>query len=547
MSKNYKSYASNMEKKIFNLAFALFLSLGFCIAQEQSGFYATNTIEDVRIEFEQDNWSYLLDSLRYNGEELLLADISINGNKYESVGVRYEEGRGFLPGRKRNSLYVQLDFIKKSQSHEGYRSLFFSNALRDPSMVREVLAYEIARSYMPAPQANFAKIQVNDAYYGLLVNVETVEAGFLEKHFGTYTGDLFKSELQLEEKAPEGCSRAKAAALETERDIKCLKANFRGTGNSNWGDLVDLTLSLETGNFREKLDVDAALWMLAFNNVLVNLDSYTGNFSNNYYLYRDENGRFTPILGKLNFAFGSYKNIGIGSDLNLSQLITLAPLLHADNPGKPLIYRLLNDEVLQKIYLSHIRTIMSEHFVSGSYAKRVNELQKLIEKDRLADADNRYTSDEFYRNVNQTVGVNSQIPGIVELMDKRANFLRKHPAMLIIPPAITDIKLARRKRFSSEQIKTFKIQAKIGEFAKEVWLYYRFKEGGPFRAVEMKDDGESDDALAGDEIYGVEVVPDQGVRFLYYYIMAENIKAIRFDPPRYIYKQHQADLAELNQ
>ena len=132
---------------------ALLLSLGFCIAQEQTGFYATHAIEDVHIHFEQDNWSYLLDSLRYNGEEFLLADISINRKKYENVGVRYQEGRGFLPGRKRNSLYVQLDFIKKSQNHEGLSGFVFSNALRDPSMVREVLAYEIARSYMAAPSS----------------------------------------------------------------------------------------------------------------------------------------------------------------------------------------------------------------------------------------------------------------------------------------------------------------------------------------------------------------------------------------------------------
>lgn len=536
-----------MEKKIFNLALALFLSLVFCIAQEQAGFYTTNAIEDVQIQFEQDNWSYLLDSLSYNGEELLLADISINGKEHENVGVRYQEGRGFLPGRKRNSLYVQLDFIKKSQNYKGYRALFFSNALRDPSMVREVLAYEIARSYMAAPQANFAKIQVNDSYYGLLVNVEAVDAVFLEKHFGAYTGDLFKSEPQLSEEAPEGCSRTKFAALQAERNIQCLKANFTGGRNANWGALGDLTRSLESGDFQQVLDVDATLWMLAFNNVLVNLDSYTGNFSDNYYLYRDENSRFIPVLGKLNFVFGSYKNIGIGSDLNLSQLITLNPLLHAGNPGRPLIRRLLSNEVLQKIYLSHLRTIMQEYFINGLYAQRVAQLQKLIERDRLADADNRYTSDEFYRNVNETVGVNSQIPGIVELMDKRANFLRKHASMLIVPPSITDISVARRKRFSNERVETFKIQAKIGQFAKEVWLYYRFDEDGSFNAVEMKDDGQSNDVLAGDEIYGLEVVPDQGVRHIYYYIMAENVKAVRFDPARYVYKQHEADLMELNQ
>lgn len=534
-----------MAKKIFGLTIVFLISLCFS-SFSQSSFYTTDAIEELKIEFEQDNWPYLLDSLRYNGEELLLGDITINGTKYEDVGIRYEEGRGFLPGRKRNSLFVKLDFIKKTQNHEGFRSLFLSNALRDPSMVREVLGYEIARSYMAAPLANYARVFVNNSYYGLLVNVEVVDQVFLEKHFGRYTGDLFRGEPLLRGALPTGCGENRQAALQVERDLACYQTHFKAEEDANWGALAAFTRSLQSSDYENVLHVDPTLWMLAFNNVLVNLDSYTGNFSDNYYLYRDENGKFVPILGKLNFVFGSYKNTGIGSDLELPQLVTLDPLLHSDNLAKPLISKLLNDELQQKVYLSHVRTVMKDYFTNGLYAERVRQLQKLIEKDRLADADNRYTSDEFYRNVNQTIGVNSQIPGIVELMGERADFLRKHPAMLILPPPISDINVERRKRFSNERIETFKVQAKVGEFAKVVRLYYRFEEEGPFSVLEMKDDGQNNDILANDEIYGIEIIPPQGVRKMFYYIMAENAKAVRFDPSHYIFEQHVADLVELN-
>ncbi|MBK8428777.1 MAG: CotH kinase family protein [Lewinellaceae bacterium] len=60
--------------------------------------------------------------------------------------------------------------------------------------------------------------------------------------------------------------------------------------------------------------------------------SYTGNYSQNYYLYKDNFGRFQPVHWDLNLAFGSFKNTGKGSDLEIEDLQTLDPLLHADNP-----------------------------------------------------------------------------------------------------------------------------------------------------------------------------------------------------------------------
>ena len=118
--------------------------------------------------------------------------------------------------------------------------------------------------------------------------------------------------------------------------------------------------------------------------------------------------------------------------------------------------------------------------------------------------------------------------------------------MLILPPPISEIKVERRKRFSNERIETFKVQAKVGEFAKVVRLYYRFEEEGPFSVLEMKDDGQNNDIRAGDEIYGIEIIPPQGIRQMFYYIMAENAKAVRFDPSHYGSEQHVADLMELN-
>ncbi|MBK7500546.1 MAG: CotH kinase family protein [Ignavibacteriales bacterium] len=65
-----------------------------------------------------------------------------------------------------------------------------------------------------------------------------------------------------------------------------------------WSDLINLsnTLNNNISEIENLLDVDRALWMIAFDNILVNLDSYIGGFAQNYYLYKDNTGRFNCVL-----------------------------------------------------------------------------------------------------------------------------------------------------------------------------------------------------------------------------------------------------------
>ena len=61
-----------------------------------------------------------------------------------------------------------------------------------------------------------------------------------------------------------------------------LKSDF------GWQDIIDLTNAINNSpqNIEQYLDIDRAIWMSAFNNILVNLDSYLGPFRQNYYPYQ---------------------------------------------------------------------------------------------------------------------------------------------------------------------------------------------------------------------------------------------------------------------
>jgi hypothetical protein len=523
--------------------------LGFSGLTAQDDFFKIDKIQQIHITLEPENWAYLLDSLRYNGEDFLTADVEINGTKLTGVGVRYREGRGFTPGAKRNGLYMQLNLGNPAQNYQGYQAVDLSDALRDPSMMREVLAHEIAQPYLPSPKANFAKVFINDALYGVFSNIEVIGDKFLERNFGTTDGALFAATPDYIVPAPEECRSKLYASLLVDNSSECYKHNFTALRGNDWEGLFNLskTLNNNPDKIEDILQVDKVLWMLAFNNVLVNLSSYTGQYSPNYLLYKDERGRWTPIITGFNFAFGSYKNTGTGSDLGTVALLQLEPLLHVDEESKPLISVLLSNENYQKQYLAHMRSILRNHFKDDAFAKRVEALQLMILPDLAEDENKYYSLAEIESSLSETIGKKSKIPGLVEFMNKRASFLENHTAFRILPPAIEQVEVRQRERFSNETISDFRIRAKVDKYTNKVLLYYRFDQETPFTMVQMSDDGVHFDEGSGDSIYGAIIDPPGGKKELEYYIQAENAKAISYDPMDYTVTKHKITLAELNQ
>lgn len=518
----------------------------FAQKKKKTDFFDVDKVQNIDITFEQDNWQYILDSLRVNGNGLLLATVNINGDIYKNAGVRFRGSTSFTIGGQRNALFIKLNYIVKGQKHEKYKRLKLSTSLRDPSMIREVMAYEIARDYMPAPMANYAKITVNDRFYGLFVNVEPVADRFLKNNFGSDKGTFFK----VEPTNARGCSPLAAGALEYTTDTKCYLSNFEMESDDGWDDLIELTriLKEEPARIEEVLDVDRTLWMLAFNNVIVNLSSYSGQQSQNFYLYRDTTTkRFSFVMWDLNLAFGSYKNTGLGSDLSLKGLQQMDPLLHFDNPAKPIIHRLLENDYYRKSYMAHLKTIVNDHFANGKYAMRAQEIQQMIRPHLANDVHWDYEMADFDKSLNTTIGKRSQIPGIVELMDKRAKFLRNHLALTIIAPKITSTEVVERKQFSEAEVMNFKIQAKAENYPRYVTIHYRFSKKELFQKINMYDDGQHDDGQANDGTYGITIDPPEGRKKIEYFLVAENQKAVSFYPANYMFEPIKVKLKELNE
>ena len=94
----------------------------------------------------------------------MLSCVNINGEQFDSVGTRYKGFSSYDKDYAKKPLNIKLDYIKSNQSYNGIETLKLSNGWRDPSIIREVLGYEIARNYMPASRANLVKLNINNDY-----------------------------------------------------------------------------------------------------------------------------------------------------------------------------------------------------------------------------------------------------------------------------------------------------------------------------------------------------------------------------------------------
>lgn len=527
------------------LPFATFAQTGKNVRQ----LFDKKTIGEIRLTLPVKNWSDALDSMRLYGPGLMAGTVTVDGNKYEGAGIRFRGDKSYQLGLKRNPFTIKLDHATVGQQHQGYSTIKLSSALRDPSMVREVLFTEIAGKYMPISQAAYTKLYVNDEYIGVFINLESVDKQFLSNNYGSNTGAFFKAGVDYKQEitAVAECRQNIYGSLEYEDNLECYKGNFEVYTQSGWNELQEFTrvLNKEPGRIEKILDVDQTLWMLALNNVMVNLNSYGGNHSVNYYLYRDDNSRFHPIVWDLNLAFGSYKNTGSGSDLDLKALQNLDPLLHSGNPYKPLISELLNDSYYKKVYLSHIRQILEENFLNGAYEKRAQELQGMIVVPFNDDKYKVYNLDDFQRSLRETVGKRSKIPGLVELMAKRSKFLKTHPELTSLPSAISDINIQSRSKFENKKMNAFRITAKADRFPKRILIYYRYNAKDVYDVMPMSEES-SNDLPTGVKAFSANVDAKSADAVLDYYLVVENAGTVSFVPADYAVKPSKVKLSDLN-
>jgi hypothetical protein len=491
-------------------------------------FYDQNTIQEIRITFTQSNWDAVLDAAEASDAYVAAQSVSINGTVFENVGVKYKGNSSYNANQAKNPFHIELDTYQ-NQDYQGYTDIKLNNVIYDPSFVRETVAYTVVRKYMHAPLSNYANVYVNNVLIGLYTNVESVSKKFVNNHFGSNNNAFFN------------CSPPAGAGPQTTNlpnlaylglNSSSYESAYEIKSTDGWIDLIDLTntLSNNINNIENVLDVDRALWMLALDNVMVNLDSYIGQFKQNYYLYKDDYGRFNPIMWDLNMCFGTFGMTGSGAPLSsTASKRQLSHTLHSTESNWPLVQKLLAVPSYKRKYLAHYKTILTENFSNNSYYATAQAFQSLISASVTADTNKFYTNAQFTSNMTTDVNLgNNTAPGLSNLMPGRATYLSALSDFTATQPTIANITLSSSNPALAS---TVSIKATItNATASSVYLGYRIDPLAPFTKVTMYDDGAHNDGAAGDNVYGT-TIPVNAIT-TQYYLYAENTTIGRFSPER---------------
>lgn len=524
-------------KKIYYVCFVLIVVFGKNVKSQQT-FYDINTIQQIEIFFAESNWRHILDSLKATNDGYLTSDsVRINGKSFPLANVKFKGNSSYDASFKKNPFTIKLD-KNITQDYQGISSIKLSNIYQDPSVIREALAYHILSNYMHCSRANFAQVYVNGVAQGLFTNVEDVTKTFVASHFkSAKTNTLIK------------CNPVSTPGPNVKSNLKYINADSSSYANLyemestyGWNDLVGLcdAASNNTAQLNTLLDVDRMLWMLAYDNLLVNLDSYIGAFSQNYFMFKDNSGFFNPIVWDLNMCFGAFPYIGSSntslSALSIAQQKQLAINIHENDVHWPLIKALLANATYKRMYVAHIRTLVNEMFANNYYKTYAAMLQQTIDGAVLIDSNKFFTYDNFKNGLTADISLgNYTAPGIANLMDARAAYLQNTDEFTASQPVIANLNPVFSKVDSM-----FQITVKVAN-ANAVFLGYRLNLLKKFTRLIMFDDGLHGDGAANDSVYGISlnVVPEQSQ----YYVYAENANAGVFSPQRAEHEYHNITLS----
>jgi hypothetical protein len=175
----------------------------------------------------------------------------------------------------------------------GTQYITLNNCIQDPSYIRQPLGYFLFKQAgLPYSRCNFAKVYVNDTYYGVYLNIEPLKKRYVQNNFnGNDKGNLYEIE--------EGEDF-------TQSIMKVDRISFEGFSKySNKKDLELATTEISNNGLvgmAKVIDTNQFLRFFAMETLLKHWDGYA-NKLNNTYIYNDVEAVENPTVADVKFKF----------------------------------------------------------------------------------------------------------------------------------------------------------------------------------------------------------------------------------------------------
>lgn len=394
--------------------------------------YDPGVLRTLFLDFENTDWEKELGDF-YHTDVDVPAKLTVDGEVYPDVGVHFRGASSFFTvgeGRKR-SLNLSVDFANPDQRLGGYRTLNLLNSHTDPTFLRSVLYYQVARDYIPAPKANFVRVVINGESWGVYVSMQQFNKDFVTDWFGTSKGARWK--------VP-GSPRASAGLTFLGEDVAQYRRHYEIKTKDNaksWAHFIHLcrVLNEEPADKLEsalmpRLDIDGTLKFLALDIALINDDGYWIR-SSDYGIYEDQNGRFHLIPQDANESFRIPEGPGMSRSVAVKG-VELDPLTGADDLEKPLLSKLLAVPALRTRYLKYVRAIAEQSLDWAKLGPVALQYQSLIADDVKTDTRKLDSFEAFTKGLTEDTEQQGfrgreRVISIKNFVEQRRIYLLNHP------------------------------------------------------------------------------------------------------------------------
>ena len=508
-----------------------------------------NNVYTINLEFyDSDYHTILSDRWHADNKERLPASFSMDGEVYDSVGVRYKGNSTFyladLVGNTKVPYNIDMNYYVGGQKAKGYKKLKLANAYLDPTFSKEASASYIYRNYLPTPQAALVKLYVQGAYLGAFVNTESINKQFLQKHFREKNGAFMKCEPTAAFGTGDPFVPADLLWRGSDDSLLYYESYERKSDSLGWPEFIDMidVLNNDPANIESVLNVDRTLWYFAVTTVLPNEDAYNTHVLHNYYMYQTGDGKWQMIPWDLSETYGG----GLVAQDGGTDVHYFRDPQYGFSPyaaDRPLVYQLLMNPTYRMKFLHHVRTVMDEFYDAAEIKAWVQDFQATGYSAIETDFNKAFSMAQLSQNVDEIVlWFFTQIGGITSTINERAPFLAAHPEVIKVPPVISDVTQNIENPTSSDVVY---ITATVSDATQVLLKVTNSNEtyASDYIAVTMVDDGTGGDATAGDEIYTAAIPFTTSNDHVKYYIEANNADAMELSPKRaeYYYYHYYVD------
>jgi hypothetical protein len=496
------------------------LALSFAsVSTRAQDLYDTTVLRTFNFQFHDADWLTRLRN-NYVSQTNILADLTVDGVTYPSVGVRIRGNTSYtaLPaGSEKFSLNVDIDFANPTQRLLGYQALNLNNGFHDPTFCREVLYNNYVAQFIPNGRANHVVVTLNGQNWGVYVNVQQFDKVLLSDYFINNDGLRIKCANN-----PNGPGLRYNGSLPsgyTGYEIK-------DTGGlaDPWAPLIAVCNGLTNEpiatiqNIDSYFAIDPSIWSVVLENLLTDDDSYV-NKGADFVTYRDPtDGRMFLMQTDANETF-TQTSWAINRNFTAT--------------NKPVLSRLLANADLRQRYMAHYRTARTG-MTWANLGTQATALRNLIDAAVQADPKKLYTHTLFTQNFTTTVTMpyaglaGGTIVGLQQFVDQRSTFLNGNAELIAPGPTISAVQASDTTPNVGDAVTITADVAPAGSAISKVELFYRPSPSGPYQRTLMVSNGAGQYSV----VLPIAAMPGQRVSWYVGATAANTYSSLSFMPSR---------------